>query len=99
MIDQSRKNGWLGEIAAARYLRQQGYTARSLKLIKEDWGNVRRNGEPTWLTMRVAAGDTVTITSAGNGDIGQGRGRGGGCDGVADHRNVRTFSSGRNSGC
>ena len=26
MIDQSRKNGWLGEIAAARYLRQQGYT-------------------------------------------------------------------------
>ena len=44
------------------FLRQQGYTARSLKLIKEDWGNVRRNGEPTWLTMRVAAGDTVTIT-------------------------------------
>ena len=36
---------------------------------------------------------------AGNGDVGQGRGRGGGCDGVAYHRNVRTFSSGRNSGC
>lgn len=37
--------------------------------------------------------------SAGNGDVGQGRGRGGGCDGVPYHRNARTFSSGRNSGC
>ncbi len=35
----------------------------------------------------------------GNGDVGKGRGRGGGCDGVAYHRNARTFSSGRNSGC
>ena len=35
----------------------------------------------------------------GNNDIQSGRGRGGGCDGVAYHRNVRTFSSGRNSGC
>ena len=43
--------------------------------------------------------DDIIITSAGNGDVGQGRGRGGGCDGVAYHRNARTFSSGRNSGC
>lgn len=35
----------------------------------------------------------------GNGDVGRGRGRGGGCDGVPYHRNARTFSSGRNSGC
>lgn len=39
------------------------------------------------------------VASAGNGDVGQGRGRGGGCDGVPYHRNQRTFSSGRNSGC
>ena len=43
--------------------------------------------------------DNVIFTSAGNGDVGQGRGRGGGCDGVPYHRNARTFSSGRNSGC
>ena len=36
---------------------------------------------------------------AGNGDVGRGRGRGGGCDGVPYHRMARTFSSGRNSGC
>ena len=41
----------------------------------------------------------VVYTSAGNGDVHQGRGRGGGCDGVPYHRNQRTFSSGRNSGC
>ena len=35
----------------------------------------------------------------GNGDVGRGRGRGGGCDGVPYHRTARTFSSGRNSGC
>lgn len=34
-----------------------------------------------------------------NADVGQGRGRGGGCDGVSYHRNARTFSSGRNSDC
>lgn len=44
-------------------------------------------------------GENVILTSAGNGDVGRGRGRGGGCDGVPYHRNVRTFSSGRNSGC
>ena len=43
--------------------------------------------------------EDVILTSAGNGDVGRGRGRGGGCDGVAYHRNARTFSSGRNSGC
>lgn len=41
----------------------------------------------------------ATGASAGNGDVGRGRGRGGGCDGVPYHRNARTFSSGRNSGC
>lgn len=43
--------------------------------------------------------ETKLDDGAGNGDVGQGRGRGGGCDGVAYHRNARTFSSGRNSGC
>ena len=43
--------------------------------------------------------EDVIVASAGNGDVGQGRGRGGGCDGVPYHRNQRTFSSGRNSGC
>ncbi len=41
----------------------------------------------------------LILTSAGNGDVGRGRGRGGGCDGVPYHRTARTFSSGRNSGC
>ena len=41
----------------------------------------------------------VVYTSEGTGDVNQGRGRGGGCDGVPYHRNQRTFSSGRNSGC
>ena len=41
----------------------------------------------------------VIVTSAGNGDVGRSRGRGGGCDGVPYHRTARTFSSGRNSGC
>ncbi len=41
----------------------------------------------------------VVYTSAGNGEVGRGRGRGGGCDGVPYHRTHRTFSSGRNSGC
>ncbi len=41
----------------------------------------------------------MILTSAGKGDVGRGRGRGGGCDGVPYHRNARTFSSGRNSGC
>ncbi len=43
--------------------------------------------------------EDIVYTSAGNGDVGRGRGRGGGCDGVPYHRNQRTFSSGRNSGC
>ena len=43
--------------------------------------------------------EDVIVASAGNGDVGRGRGRGGGCDGVPYHRNARTFSSGRNSGC
>ena len=43
--------------------------------------------------------ENIILTSAGNGDVGRGRGRGGGCDGVPYHRTARTFSSGRNSGC
>lgn len=43
--------------------------------------------------------ENLILTSAGNGDVGQGRGRGGGCDGVPYHRNRRSFSSGRFSGC
>ena len=43
--------------------------------------------------------EDIVYTSAGNGDVGRGRGRGGGCDGVPYHRTTRTFSSGRNSGC
>lgn len=43
--------------------------------------------------------ENIILTSAGNSDIGRARGRGGGCDGVPYHRNIRTFSSGRNSGC
>ena len=43
--------------------------------------------------------NVVASGESGNGDVGQGRGRGGGCDGVPYHRNQRTFSSGRNSGC
>ena len=43
--------------------------------------------------------ENLILTSAGNGDVGRGRGRGGGCDGVPYHRNQRTFSSGRHSGC
>ncbi|MBR4194652.1 MAG: hypothetical protein IKQ54_10045 [Oscillospiraceae bacterium] len=35
----------------------------------------------------------------GNGDIGTGKGRGGGCDGVAYHHSAKTFTSGRNSRC
>ena len=34
-----------------------------------------------------------------NGDVGGGRGRGGGCNGVSYNRHPRTFSSGRNSKC
>ncbi len=41
----------------------------------------------------------VILTSGGGGDVGRGRGRGAGCDGQEYHRNQRTFSSGRNSGC
>jgi hypothetical protein len=42
--------------------------------------------------------DDVILTSSG-GDVGRGRGRGGGCDGVPYHWNERPFSSGNNSGC
>lgn len=43
--------------------------------------------------------NVVASGAQGNGDVGKGRGRGGGCDGVPYHRQARTFSSGRNSGC
>ena len=53
----------------------------------------------TSVTDSSVAGLQVIDGSAGNADVGRGRGRGGGCDGVPYHRNARTFSSGRNSGC
>ena len=43
--------------------------------------------------------DNIITTSAGNGDVGRGKGQGGGCDGEPGHSNQRTFSNGRNSGC
>ena len=41
----------------------------------------------------------VILTSSGNGDVGKGKGQGGGCDHNPGHPNQRTFSSGKNSGC
>ena len=44
----------------------------------------------------------VILTSSGsgnNGDVGRGKGQGGGCDGEPGHPNQRTFSNGKNSGC
>lgn len=43
--------------------------------------------------------ENIILTSAGNGDVGKGKGKGGGCDGVPYHENQRTFSNGKNSGC
>ena len=43
--------------------------------------------------------ENIIVTSAGNGDVGRGRGQGGGCDGEPGHENQRSFSNGRNSGC
>ena len=53
-------------------------------------------------TILSSTGEITTIPTPpeeDNGDVGRGRGRGGGCDGVPYDRNARTFSSGRNSGC
>ena len=53
-------------------------------------------------TILSSTGEITTIPTPpeeDNGDVGRGRGRGGGCDGVPYHRNARTFRSGRNSGC
>ena len=42
----------------------------------------------------------VILTSSGNnGDVGKGKGQGGGCDGEPGHPNQKTFSNGKNSGC
>lgn len=57
-------------------------------------GDTGGSGNPAAIT-----GSSVVDNPQGNGDIGRGRGRGGGCDGVPYHRMARTFSSGRNSGC
>jgi len=61
------------------------------------------SAKQTYVTPRIEKieynPENIIYTSAGNGDVGRGRGRGGGCDGVPYHRNARTFSSGRNSGC
>ena len=47
----------------------------------------------------VVASDIIYQEETSNGDVGQGRGRGGGCDGEPYHRNQRSFSNGNNSGC
>ena len=39
------------------------------------------------------------VVASGNGDVGKGRGKGGGCDGVPGHSNQKSFNNGRNSGC
>ena len=65
--------------------------------------NERKTGKQPYVSPKIEkiafAYDDIILTSAGNGDVGRGRGRGGGCDGVPYHRTARTFSSGRNSGC
>jgi hypothetical protein len=54
-------------------------------------------GTPKVEMIRFSANDVIA-TSAGNGDVGRGRGRSS-CDGTPYQRHTRTFSSGRNSGC
>lgn len=66
---------------------------------KENKGGVKQAYIAPKIEMIEFDYEDVILTSAGNGDIGRGRGRGGGCDGVPYHRLARTFSSGRNSGC
>ena len=61
--------------------------------------NMKEKDVSPMVELLVIDDEDVIVASAGNGDVGRGRGRGGGCDGVPYHRNVRTFSSGRNSGC
>lgn len=41
----------------------------------------------------------TVVASFGNGDVGKGKGKGGGCDHEPYHPNERTFSNGNNSGC
>ncbi len=42
----------------------------------------------------------TVIASIGSGDVGKGKGKGGGCDGEPYHENQRSFSNGRGSnGC
>ena len=70
-------------------------------------GGVSTNSKKKTTVDTTIDNETTSVTDAsiqgqfvpGNGDVGRGRGRGGGCDGVPYHRNARTFSSGRNSGC
>ena len=47
----------------------------------------------------VVASDIIYQEETNNGDVGKGKGRGGGCDKVPNHTNERSFSNGKNSGC
>ena len=54
--------------------------------------------------MEFDGADTILTSDSaskagGNGDVGKGKGRGGGCDGEPYHPNQKTFSNGRKSGC
>ncbi len=67
-------------------------------------GKKKNDGAPnTTVTTNnlysVTDDDVASVLAEGTSNVGAGRGRGGGCDGVPYHRNARTFSSGRNSGC
>ena len=72
--------------------------------ISDKGGKKKKDNAPTTF---VDTDDLYSVTdselnnefASGGGDVGAGRGRGGGCDGVPYHRMARTFSSGRNSGC
>lgn len=72
-------------------------------MMSETKTSLEREAKQPYISPRVEKiefdFEEIVFTSAGNGDVGRGRGRGGGCDGVPYHRNARTFSSGRNSGC
>ncbi len=71
---------------------------RKGRIIMENKKEKKNYNTPKVELIKVDDTDLI-LTSEGNGDVGRGRGRGGGCDGVPYHRNARTFSSGRNSGC
>ncbi|MBR4782074.1 MAG: hypothetical protein IK014_12075 [Lachnospiraceae bacterium] len=55
--------------------------------------------ETACVTETVLSSTGEIETKPSNGDVGKGKGKGGGCDGNPYHDNAKTFSNGRNSGC